>query len=182
MKDRVYKSRGIVTLITDALTKIKSTEPLRLVKQTVCRKKKHVFCLLKKRNWREILLLHWIKKDEWGKNEKCHSRNYDTCFYCIDKASAKLEILYNIWVSVWWKTKSSIELFIIVVYHESIKRGLQRRLMYWYRWDERLKTKSEESTCLSDTGLVVELEHLRTKTRLKDEVKRLWVTGLLQEV
>ncbi len=36
-------------------------------------------------------------------------------------------------------------------------------------WDERLKTKNEKSTRLSDTGLVVELEHLKTKTRLKDE-------------
>jgi hypothetical protein len=55
------------------------------------------------------------------------------------------------------------------VYYESIKRGLKRRLIYEYRCDERLKTKNEESTRLSDTGLVVELEHLKTKTRLKDE-------------
>jgi hypothetical protein len=55
------------------------------------------------------------------------------------------------------------------VYHESIKRGLQRRLIYEYQCDERLKTKNEESTRLVDTGLVLELEHLKTKTRLKDE-------------
>ncbi len=30
-------------------------------------------------------------------------------------------------------------------------------------------TKNEESTLLSDTGLVVELEHRKTKKRLKDE-------------
>jgi hypothetical protein len=41
--------------------------------------------------------------------------------------------------------------------------------MYEYRCDERLKTKKEECTRLSDTGLVVELEHLKTKTRLIDE-------------
>ena len=35
------------------------------------------------------------------------------------------------------------------------------------RYDERLKTKTEESTRLSDTGFLGELEHL--KTRLKDE-------------
>jgi hypothetical protein len=29
--------------------------------------------------------------------------------------------------------------------------------------------KNEESTRLSDTWLVVELEHLKTRTRLKDE-------------
>ena len=41
--------------------------------------------------------------------------------------------------------------------------------MYEYRCNERLKTKTEESTHLSDTGLVVELEHLKTKTRLIDK-------------
>jgi hypothetical protein len=55
------------------------------------------------------------------------------------------------------------------VYYESIKRELKRGLIYEYRCDERLKTKNEESTRLTDTGLVVELEHLKTKTRLKDE-------------
>jgi hypothetical protein len=52
----------------------------------------------------------------------------------------------------------------IVVYYESIKRDLKRRLIYEYRCDE-----SEESTRLVDTGLVVELEHPKTKTRLIDE-------------
>jgi hypothetical protein len=42
-----------------------------------------------------------------------------------------------------------------VVYYESIKRELKRRLKYEYRYDERLKTKNEESTRLVDTGLVV---------------------------
>jgi hypothetical protein len=55
------------------------------------------------------------------------------------------------------------------VYYESIKRELKRRLIYEYRCDERLKTKTEESTRLVDTGLVVELEHLKIKTRLIDE-------------
>ena len=55
------------------------------------------------------------------------------------------------------------------VYYESINRELKRRLMYEYRCDERLKTKNEESIHFTDTGLVVELEHLKTKTRLKDE-------------
>jgi hypothetical protein len=51
----------------------------------------------------------------------------------------------------------------------SINRELKRRLMYEYRCDERLKTENEESTRFVDTGLVMELEHLKTKTRLKDE-------------
>ena len=33
MKGLVDKSRGIVTLMTEVLTKIKTTDPLRLVKQ-----------------------------------------------------------------------------------------------------------------------------------------------------
>jgi len=41
--------------------------------------------------------------------------------------------------------------------------------MYECRCDGRLKTKTEESTRLAYTGLVVELEHLKMKTRLIDE-------------
>ncbi len=37
------------------------------------------------------------------------------------------------------------------------------------RCDERLKTKDEESTRLTHTGLLGELEHLKIKTRLIDE-------------
>jgi hypothetical protein len=56
-----------------------------------------------------------------------------------------------------------------IVYHESIKRELKRRLVHEYRYDERLKTKNEGSTRLGDTGLVVEREKLKTKTRLIDK-------------
>ncbi len=42
-------------------------------------------------------------------------------------------------------------------------------LIHEYRLDKRLKTKNEESSRLTDTGLVVELEHLKTKTRLIDK-------------
>ncbi len=38
------------------------------------------------------------------------------------------------------------------------------------RWDERLKTKAEKSTRLTYTGLLRELEHLKIKTRLIDEM------------
>ena len=37
------------------------------------------------------------------------------------------------------------------------------------RCGERLKTKPEESTLLTYTGLLGELEHLKIKTRLEDE-------------
>jgi hypothetical protein len=42
------------------------------------------------------------------------------------------------------------------VYYESIKRDLKTRTIYECRCDERLKTKSEESTRLGHTGLLVE--------------------------
>jgi hypothetical protein len=37
------------------------------------------------------------------------------------------------------------------------------------RYEERLKTKPEESTCLTYTVLLGELEHLKIKTRLLGE-------------
>jgi hypothetical protein len=42
--------------------------------------------------------------------------------------------------------------------------------MYECRCDERLKRKTEKSTRLAYTGLLGELEHLKIKTRLEDEM------------
>jgi hypothetical protein len=47
-----------------------------------------------------------------------------------------------------------------------IKRELNKRLIYECGCDERLKAKSEGSTCLGYTGLCAGLEHLRIETRL----------------
>jgi hypothetical protein len=47
---------------------------------------------------------------------------------------------------------------------------IKTRPMYECRCDERLKTKSEKSTCLGYTGFLGELEHLKIKTRLMDEM------------
>jgi hypothetical protein len=41
--------------------------------------------------------------------------------------------------------------------------------MYDCRYDERIKLKDDESTCLTCTGLLEELEYLKIKTRLIDE-------------
>ena len=57
-----------------------------------------------------------------------------------------------------------------VVYYESIKPELKIKPIYECRCDERLKTKAEESTRLASTGLIGELEHLKIKTRLIDEM------------
>ena len=62
---------------------------------------------------------------------------------------------------------------IFLVYYESRKRELKIRCMYecrcYVRCYERLRTKTKEFTCLTYTGLVVELEHLKIETRLIDE-------------
>ena len=55
----------------------------------------------------------------------------------------------------------------LFVYYESIKRELKIKPIYECRCDGRLQTK--RFTCLSHTGLVVELEHLKIKTRLTNE-------------
>jgi hypothetical protein len=57
-----------------------------------------------------------------------------------------------------------------VVYYESIKGELRTSPIYECRCDERLKTKTEESTRLGYTGLIGELEHLKIKTRLIDDM------------
>jgi hypothetical protein len=56
-----------------------------------------------------------------------------------------------------------------LVYHETIKRKLKRRLIYECRCDERLKAKTEGSKRLAYTGLRGGLEHLKIETRLTDE-------------
>ena len=55
------------------------------------------------------------------------------------------------------------------VYYESIKRELKIKPIYECRCDERLQTKTKRFTRLSYTGLAVELEHLKIKTRLTNE-------------
>ena len=54
-------------------------------------------------------------------------------------------------------------------YHESTRRELKVKPNFECRYNEILKTNIEESTHLSRTGLVGELEHLKMKTRLIDE-------------
>jgi hypothetical protein len=56
-----------------------------------------------------------------------------------------------------------------VVYYYVIKRELNRRPMYKFRCDERLKPKAEGSTRLTYTRLHGELEHLKIETRLINE-------------
>ncbi len=53
------------------------------------------------------------------------------------------------------------------VYNESMKRKVKIQPIYECRCDGRLQTK--RFTHLSYTGLVVELEHLKIKTRLTNE-------------
>jgi hypothetical protein len=55
----------------------------------------------------------------------------------------------------------------IFVYYESMKRKLKIKPIYEFRCNGRLQTK--RFTSLSHTGFVVELEHLKIKTRLTNE-------------
>jgi hypothetical protein len=58
---------------------------------------------------------------------------------------------------------------LVVVYY-SINRDLKTRPIYECRCNERLKTKVEESTRITYTVFLVELEHLKIKTTLIDEM------------
>ncbi len=53
--------------------------------------------------------------------------------------------------------------------YESIKREVKTKPINECRYDERLKSKGEESTLLGYTGFLGELEPLKIKTRLIDE-------------
>ena len=55
------------------------------------------------------------------------------------------------------------------VSYETIKRVLNKRLVYECRCDERLKSKDERSTRLTYTVLRGGQEHLKIKTKLIDE-------------
>ena len=55
-------------------------------------------------------------------------------------------------------------------YQRIKEEELKTRPIYECRCDERLKTKAEESTRLTYTGLLGELEHLKIETRLIDEM------------
>jgi hypothetical protein len=58
---------------------------------------------------------------------------------------------------------------ILFVYYETIKREVNKRLIYECRCDERLKAKAEGFTCLAHTGLREGLEHLKIETKLIHE-------------
>ncbi len=58
-----------------------------------------------------------------------------------------------------------VQMILCFVYYETIKREIKIKPISECRCDERLKTKVEEFTCLSDNGLLGELEHLKITTR-----------------
>jgi hypothetical protein len=57
----------------------------------------------------------------------------------------------------------------IVVYYETMKQELNKRLIHECRSDERQKAKAERSTRLAYTMLRGGVDHLKIKTRLIDE-------------
>ena len=59
---------------------------------------------------------------------------------------------------------------VLFVYYESLKREVKTKPINECRCDERLQTQVEESILLGCPRLVAELEHLKIKTRLIDEM------------
>ncbi len=84
-------------------------------------------------------------------------------YYEVIKRELKRRRIYECRCDERLKVKASI------FYYESIKREIQIKPIYDCRCDERLQTKTKRFTRLSYTGLVVELEHLKIKTRLTNE-------------
>ncbi len=74
---------------------------------------------------------------------------------------SKLSAIRHVQVALWGHRNLEF------VYYESIKRKLKIKPIYECRCDGRLQTK--RVTLLSYSGLVVELEHLKIKTRLTNE-------------
>jgi hypothetical protein len=68
------------------------------------------------------------------------------------------------------------------VHYESIKREVKIKPVYECRCDERLQTKTKRFTCLSYTGLVVELEHLKIKTRSTNENNVVYYESIKREL
>jgi hypothetical protein len=56
-----------------------------------------------------------------------------------------------------------------MIYYETIKREINKSLIYECRCDERLKTNVERSTRLTYSVSHGGLEHLKIETRLIDE-------------
>ncbi len=81
-----------------------------------------------------------------------------------DKTYDTLECVF---ICNWMKKRREPRSNFFFVYYESMKRKLKTKPVYECRCDGRLKTK--RFTRLTHTGLVVELEHLKIKTRLTNE-------------
>jgi hypothetical protein len=63
----------------------------------------------------------------------------------------------------WVSRQNKLEVY----YYESIKRELKRRLIYEYRCDERLKTKTEESTRLKIEFIMNLIESIKRKLKIR---------------
>ncbi len=81
-----------------------------------------------------------------------------TSVFIFQKKWTKLNNLEVLLFPIFLEMKShrAHEYVAVINLHSYTLTELQRRLTYEYRYDEKLKTKKEESTRLSDTGLVVE--------------------------
>ena len=96
------------------------------------------------------------------------------CFGSLLHADQSVVTDDDQWDSRVWG-RLTLLLNIVVVYYESIKRELKTKPIYECRWDERLKTRVEESTRLTWTQLVGELEHLKINLSVSGLCCLLWI-------
>ena len=84
--------------------------------------------------------------------------------FSVIRKAASLQGCYRLLLSGWTRTLNCGTGIVHcwVVYYESIKRELKTRPIHECRCDERLEPKGEESTRHGYTGLLGELEHLKT--------------------
>jgi hypothetical protein len=124
-----------------------------------------------------VFLMMWSKRTKQQKtlkerNPHRMTNKYVEAHESLYLFSIELIILYTVafgFLSLKTDNMFSVGYIIISCLIWINKTRTKRRFIYEYLCDERLKTKNEESTRLGDTGLVVELEHLKAKTRLIDK-------------
>ena len=110
-----------------------------------------------------MILLKQNKKKRIANTLHQRPRSAKVGLLLIDKARVKQKTIYECRCDEREVTSedSTRVTYTLFVYYESIMRELKTRPTYECRCDERLEIKSEESTFLTYTGLVGELEHLK---------------------
>ena len=107
---------------------------------------------------RVILLSVILVYELWTEESEKNSTIFLTLYGGLEHLKIETSLIDERFPSVMGEcSRLYLELYVkfsTVVYYESIKRELKIRLTYDCRCDERLKTKTEDSTLLGYTGLL----------------------------